>query len=1566
MNSQSQRHRQPASTAFGVCVFVLLFPWALIQANPSGELVVSGNANFHRAANTLTIQQTTDRAIVHWDDFSIASGHTTQINQPTNQSALLNRVTSGNPSSLMGNLHANGKVYLVNPNGILVGAGANIDTGSFIASTQDVSNADFMNGGDLTFTGNSTARIVNEGAIIAREGDLILIAREVENQGSLEAPQGLVGLAAATEVLISDTQDGQRIYIKAGEGQIVNAGLINSARAELRAAGGNPYALAINQTGTVRATGVSEHNGQVWLVAEQGKTRIDGLVEASRGERGGDIRALGDTVLLDQNAHLKAIGNQGGGNIMVGGDYLGSNPDIKNAQKTLVAPNARVDASALLNGDGGRVILWADDLTNFWGTVNVRGGELSGNGGFTEVSGKETLIFRGSVDNSAANGNYGVLLLDPDSILIKNGSGASTGVQADWALEAGGNFTIYETDLEALTGIVTLRARRDILIEDLADNELTLSATEFYFYSNDESSLTQQGGIWMMDLNDTIYLKSGAGGVLHLQGGRYSDAFGGLTDNIESLHLGNLKTDGANVEIFTKRSQPALPIHIHGTIESNGGNVTIDRSTRGGVNSPVVDVTLHSMVNTGGGNFTSQMTGVVNVNGGMNLGAGTATFGGTQTSINSVITSTNNVNVTAPLIFGAGSGITTSGKVTFTNTASMAAGGSLTLTANDFEFQQNFTGNNATITLRPYNASTHVDVGIAGTPAADMLINAANLARLNGFANVIIGRNDGTGTTSVNQDTTFSASTKFEIINNTINITGGKIENTTGAVVLTGNIINITKPVIAGTQVSIQTLTAGTPIDIGADITAAELAQITSPGGLIIGDVDSGTITVSQAVTLTTMLHIKSGAGIQATAAPIDVPNLALTAGGAINLSHTNNKFTNLAVNAPNQTATIVNSQGLDIGTVDGVNGITAGTLNLTAQGNVTDTQPVQVGTLAVNITGSLTLDHANTQIATLNTINQVGALNIKDTSGDLEITGTINNNANPIKIETPGNLTLAAGSKISTTGNGNDIILSAVGNFINNQGSDVLSTSGGGRFVIYSNNPANNTFGGLASGQLPIWGQDITTRAPGTTTGNQYVFKINPTITFTPTDATKVYGNVLALTLYTSFSPTTHTYGGAYLAETDLVINGTPVLSSLGTPATANAANYTIDIAQGSIANNKGYVMDFTAKGTLTVTARPLTVSVASGQTKLFSTADPLSFTYALGGSGLVNGDTINGSLSRIAGENAGTYAITQNTLSAGGNYSINYVGADFTISPRLIIVSANTGQVKTYGNADPILGYSISGGDGLIGGDALSGNLSRTSGEKVGSYAINLGTLNLNSNYTLSLLGSQFIINPADLFISVNSSSRSLFSPNPTFTATAQGLKFTDTLESLGISLNSDATLNSPAGNYAISASGSSDNYNITFNAGTLTITKIETSGFDLIVDVNETVTLIRTQEGTNQGGMAIAEFTKQRPPTIWPPYDFPVRTVEVGQDTSPSTHLVIQDHAESDENIYDVTSENFVHDNFKVLFRDRGNGFKTAFEDSGKNKEIEILAKSSYQEFLALEKEISGDSLLSGNIQ
>ena len=438
---------------------------------PTGGSVVAGSATISSSGASTVVSQTSANAIINWQGFSIGSGEVTKFIQPSATSAILNRVTGSDPSLLLGSLQSNGQVYLLNPNGVVVGQGASIDAGGFTASTLDVSNAAFLAGGALHFSGQSNAAISNLGAISASQGNVYLVAQQVSNSGSIQAPNGTVGLAAGTEVTL--TENGtEHVLVSAADtsgpangaaAAVVNSGTIHAAQAELKAEGGNLYALAINNTGVVRATGAASVGGHIYLTAD-GAVDEDGSLSAngSGSGKGGLVVVTGKTVDVQSGASVSANGGSTGGTVLIGGDRSGgsvpsndfSAAPVANATDTTVAAGAKISADGG-TGNGGNVVVWSEGTTDFDGTISAQGGSGE-TGGFAEVSGHQLLNFKGTVNLLAPSGSVGTLLLDPENVVISNGSTTGGSI-------SGGNFTpttdnsvINATTLETALGLANV------------------------------------------------------------------------------------------------------------------------------------------------------------------------------------------------------------------------------------------------------------------------------------------------------------------------------------------------------------------------------------------------------------------------------------------------------------------------------------------------------------------------------------------------------------------------------------------------------------------------------------------------------------------------------------------------------------------------------------------------------------------------------------------------------------------------------------------------------------------------------------------------------------------------------------------------------------------------------------------------------------------------------------------------------------------------------------------------------------------------------------------------------
>jgi filamentous hemagglutinin family protein len=494
-----------------VAVLILLL-WSAHPgfALPLGQQVVSGQADFSARGNSLAVTNSPN-AIIHWQGFSISAGEAVRFIQQSASSSVLNRVVGQDPSRIFGLLQSNGRVFLINPNGILFGPGAVIDVNGLFASTLDISNQDFLAARYRFSAGAVAGPIENQGTITTPEGGKVyLIAPDIANSGIIHSPKGEVLLAAGRSVQLVDSLDPDiAVVVSAPQDRVENIGQILSQSGRVGIYGGLIFqkgvvsadSAAVGENGRIvlrasreialEAGSVTSANGpdggQITVQSETGTARVAGTVAAAGSEgQGGEIRILGKGVELTGEARVDASGGSGGGAVLIGGDYQGKNPDIQNAETTYVGQNVVIKADALDSGNGGKVVLWADDRTEFHGNISARGGPSGGDGGNVEVSGKRTLLYRGLTDLRAPKGKTGSLLLDPTNFWILPLDGDITGADLGTQLDAA-NVTIQTEALGAQNGDINV----DDTVTWTSANRLTLSAHDNIFVNN---VLTNSGG----------------------------------------------------------------------------------------------------------------------------------------------------------------------------------------------------------------------------------------------------------------------------------------------------------------------------------------------------------------------------------------------------------------------------------------------------------------------------------------------------------------------------------------------------------------------------------------------------------------------------------------------------------------------------------------------------------------------------------------------------------------------------------------------------------------------------------------------------------------------------------------------------------------------------------------------------------------------------------------------------------------------------------------------------------------------------------------------------------------
>jgi len=453
-------------------------------ANPSGGAVTTGTASISASSTHQTIDQKSEDVVIDWSSFNIASGQTTQFAQPNAQAIAVNRIGSGNASQIMGSLDANGRIILINGNGILFGKGSQVNVGALVATSTDDTDSNVL-AGKFAQAGNQNAAIANRGSIRAAQGGLVaLVAPTVTNTGTINAKFGTVALGAVNKFTVDFAGDGLVSFATQGDvngkATATNSGSLIGANISLTARAAEGLATGVvNMSGLALAQTARNQGGTIVLDAGNG----------------GDISV--------SHAALAASGVNGGGNIAIGG-WNQNAADVDGA--------STLDASATNTGSGGAISVISNN-TSFAGHALAQGGAQSGNGGTIETSGHDLAFVGAAVDASAAHGSGGQWLLDPYDLTVD--SSAATTI--DSTLNSGTGVTLQTTATGASgPGIQNPSGNGDIYIDAVLSwhsaANLTLDAYHSIFV---DAPMTVMGaGSLTVLTND-----GGTGGDLFFDGG---------------------------------------------------------------------------------------------------------------------------------------------------------------------------------------------------------------------------------------------------------------------------------------------------------------------------------------------------------------------------------------------------------------------------------------------------------------------------------------------------------------------------------------------------------------------------------------------------------------------------------------------------------------------------------------------------------------------------------------------------------------------------------------------------------------------------------------------------------------------------------------------------------------------------------------------------------------------------------------------------------------------------------------------------------------------------------------
>ena len=412
--------------------FSLFLAAGSVWANPQGMTVLSGTAHTTQKGNTLQIN-TSRTAVLQWNSFNIAPGETTIFHQPTATSVVFNNINNANPTTIFGSLQANGIVVLENQAGFYFGPNAFVKAGGLVVTTAAMNPSSLGGNATWTFDGPpAETPIVNYGTLqTATGGSLFLIAKQIDNDGTISTPGGKTALVAGQQVLLSDRPNGLSLSapIKVPAGSVDNEGKITADAGQVLL-----QAQTVNNSGTIQANSIREKNGVIELYASQ------------------DIQ-LGSTSALQANGDENEV--SAGGNITIksGGtfsDSAGSQITVaersggrKCGKQEVSAPNI-LSLNSAMNTDaaagwvGGRFFLDPSSITlNESGTGSANGGSVLYNNGTGGLSLNVNTAFEGfSQITLQATGN--ITLTGGTTWDLSSSTGKTTG---QLTLQAGGNIT---------------------------------------------------------------------------------------------------------------------------------------------------------------------------------------------------------------------------------------------------------------------------------------------------------------------------------------------------------------------------------------------------------------------------------------------------------------------------------------------------------------------------------------------------------------------------------------------------------------------------------------------------------------------------------------------------------------------------------------------------------------------------------------------------------------------------------------------------------------------------------------------------------------------------------------------------------------------------------------------------------------------------------------------------------------------------------------------------------------------------------------------------------------------
>ncbi|WP_121358509.1 MBG domain-containing protein [Pseudomonas aeruginosa] len=1469
----SQRGKRTSSKAGREGRFVLaasstlMFAIASINAAmaaPTGAQFNPSEIKISQQGKTTLIDQSTQRAIINWKGFDVSADEAVRFNQPGVTSSTLNRVTAGQESVIAGRISAPGQVIIYNSNGVVFSGSAKVDVGSLITTTANISDEHFRQG-KLIFDqpGNPDARIVNDGSIsVAEKGLAAFVAPSVANNGVINARLGTVAMAAGnaatidlygdglvsiavTDPVTRKPQDAQALVSNGGAIQADGGSVLITAEQASRVVDN-----AVNLSGVILARGTEVREGSVALVSKSGDIQVAGKIDVSGPKNGGDVLVSGQQVALASTASIDARGAAQGGSVRIGGDFQGRG-ELPRAKNATLAKGASIDVSATGKGNGGLAVVWSDGNTRMDGRILARGGAQGGNGGLVETSGKVNLSIADSayVSIAAPYGNGGTWLLDPTTLRIVASGGTSgsvggaNGASGDATVNAsvvtgalaGGKVTLSASDrLSVEAPLITSNlggASRGLeLIATGPAGAVDISAP--ILFRNGSLAIRAGGNInflsggtpqtsGIVDLGSgTLWMQTSTAGKISQQAGTALIA-ANLAGRAGSIDLASWDNYAGNLALQT----------FNGTLKYRQSNAT-GVTTSGTVFDPFIN---QSMTGTAQNIVSSVGTRILEANSVGTTGNYTLTADGNSEFDRLVFTALPYRRVSGSASFPTND----SSDYLVTNLRYQVNGSNVTATPNGGA-PSGFTVAAGNGSVTTWTGSWGTSWGVKGFGGVIGVTDELQYDVGTGLTEeLIFGLGGKTSRVDTRLDlfmregafNSFAERAQVEMFKTTT--TAGDILSRQQTATLTANdatrVYGDVNPTLTATMSGINAIDAYVNSqfnDLYQAAASTTATQASNVGQYAITGNANGSEYFSQRYQL-----VRQDGKLTVTPAQLIVSADAKTkvygdADPTLTYQVSGLKNGDTAGAVLNGGG-LVRVSGENVGNYaiqQGGLGLVSGNYDLSYQGNNLTITKALLNVIA----------DAKTKVygdADPSLTYQVSGLKNGDTAGAVLNGGSLSRvageNVGVYGINQGGLGLVSANYDLSYQGN-NLTITKALLNVIADAKTKVYGDADPALTYQVSGLKNGDSAGAVLNGGSlsRVAGENVGTY--GINQGGLGLVSANYDLSYQGNNLTitKALLSVIAdgkTKVYGDADPSlTYQVSGLKNGDTaGAVLNG----GSLSRVAGENVGVYGIN--QGGLGLvSANYDLSYQGNN-LTITKALLNV-IADAKTKVYGDADP-ALTYQV--SGLKNGDTAGavlngGSLSRIAGENVGTYGINQGGLGlVSANYDLSYQGNNLTITKALLNVIADA-KTKVYGDADPSLTYQVSGlKNGDSAGSILTGGLNRAAGENVGVYGINQGDLALNSgNYDLSYQGNNLTITKALLNVIADAKTKVYGDADPALTYQVSGLKNGDSAGSiLTGGLNRAAGEN--VGVYGINQGDlalNSGNYDLSYQGNNLTITK------------------------------------------------------------------------------------------------------------------------------------------------